>query len=161
MRDIWGETAPGPQTRTKGTVAKGAVTDWCEIGAKAGKRMPELGMLPWDLRVRFRCLTWAGHLARKPHGDLCRSCIDWRNLRWWRQRQLWISLGARCFAHPGRLGTPRRWETLLETLQMRHQDAYEHSATWQSLAQDRRKWFDACTNFLGLTDSQIRMLLTS
>ena len=38
--------------------------------------------------VRERMLSWAGHVARMDHKEICAKALRCRGLQWWRWRQL-------------------------------------------------------------------------
>ena len=113
----------------------------------------ECNLLPWSVLIQKRTLTWAGHLARFGPDRICRRIYFWRNLEWWRQRQVWIKWGANELRHKGQIGFPRRWETPVETFGFWASDSSKDFRPWYILAQDRTSWSSAIHAYLGLPEN--------
>ena len=108
-------------------------------------------LLPWSVLVQKRTLTWAGHVARFGPDRICNRIYFWRNLEWWRQRQVWIKWGANDLRHKGQIGFPRRWETPVESFGFWASGSSKDFRPWFMLALDRDSSSSAIHAFLGLS----------
>ena len=64
--------------------------------------------------LKLRTLVWASKVAHMDDHSLLARVTKWRDLPWWRARQVRIASGERHLCHPGHF-TPRRWETLVQS----------------------------------------------
>ena len=127
---------------------------WFRLTTKiADQVLSNCDLLPWSVLVQKRTVTWAGYVARFGPDRICKRIYFWRNLEWWRQRQVWIKWGANEFRHKGQIGFPRRWETPVENFGFWASDCSKDFRPWYMLAQDRDSWSSAIHAFLGLSEN--------
>ena len=61
---------------------------WWRLWNRTGHRWIEKGNMNVLTAIRKRMLSWAGHVARMDHKEICAKALRCRGLQWWRWRQL-------------------------------------------------------------------------
>ena len=61
---------------------------WWRLWHRTGHRWIEKGKKNVWTAIRERVLSWAGHVARMDHKDICSKALRCRGRQWWRWRQL-------------------------------------------------------------------------
>ena len=70
------------------------LSQWWRLWHRTGHRWIEKGTVNVLTAVRERMLSWAGHVARMDHKEICAKALRCRGLQWWRWRQLhWKEVG--------------------------------------------------------------------
>ena len=60
---------------------------WWRLWHRIGHRWIEKGNMNVWTAIRERMLSWAGHVARMDHKEICAKALRCRGLQWWRWRQ--------------------------------------------------------------------------
>ena len=61
---------------------------WWRLWHRTGHRWIEKGNMNVLTAIRERMLSWARHVARMDHKEICAKALRCRGLQWWRWRQL-------------------------------------------------------------------------
>ena len=61
---------------------------WWRLWHRTRRRWTQTCNMNVDSAIRERALSWAGHVARMDHKEICAKALRCRGLQWWRWRQL-------------------------------------------------------------------------
>ena len=90
---------------------------WWRLWHRTGHRRIEKGNMNVLTAIRERVNSWAGHVARMDHKEICAKTLRCRGLQWWRWRQLhWKEVEKEerqmVWPHPQRFKI-YRWENMV------------------------------------------------
>ena len=124
------------------------IDKWIIHRRKIGKMIEEDEEGWWSNRVLKNRLGFGGHVARHPETQAW-AVMNYRDLSWWRYRQLRIRPGNQRCRHPGRYAHVN-WETLFEQVLEKPENvwipvAFEASEgypaqSWAHIAMNRELW---------------------
>ena len=89
--------------------------EWFERRRREARQRPAAaGIRRWSQVFKLRTRVRASKEAHMDDHSLLARATKWRDLPWWRARQVRIASGERHLCYPGHF-TPRRWEALVQS----------------------------------------------